>query len=144
MLANSSIVHASETVNPDLYFALRGGANNFGIVTSATVRTFPQGQIYISQPTWADNSSEEVLDEVYQLFTNPELTNDVDMGYDMYYLYDSERDDFVMSGTQRYETAMEHPPVFDAIDRIPTLSRSTSNATLANLTSGTPTLGTTR
>ena len=66
------------------------------------------------------------------------------MGYDLYYIYDPESDEFAMSGTQRYETAMAHPAVFDAIDQIPTLSRTTRSATLANLTGTTPQLGTTR
>lgn len=143
-MANSSIVIASETTNPDLYFSLRGGTNNFGIVTAFTIRTFPQGQIYISQPVWADDKSEAVLDQVYRLFTAPELTSDVNMGYDLYYTYDSNSDQFAMSGTQRYETALAHPSVFDAIDQIPTASRSTRNATLANLTAATPQLGTVR
>lgn len=135
---------ASEVTNPDLFFALRGGANNFGIVTSFTVRTFPQGPIYVSQPSWSDNQSEAVLDEVYKLYTDPILTRDVEMGYDLYFVYNADSDQFVMSGTQRYETAMAHPSVFDAIDEIPTSSRSTSNATLANLTGTPPELGTVR
>lgn len=39
VLSNSSIVTASEDTNPDLYFALRGGANNFGIISRFTCRS---------------------------------------------------------------------------------------------------------
>lgn len=39
VLANSSIVTCSETVNPDLFFAVRGAAASFGIVTSFTLTT---------------------------------------------------------------------------------------------------------
>lgn len=92
VLANSSIVTASVAKNPDLFFALRGGANNFGIVTCFNVRTFPQGQIYVSQPTWGDNQSEAVLDEVYGLYTDPDLTQDLEMGYDLYFVYDQAMD----------------------------------------------------
>ena len=31
---------------PDLYFALRGGGNNFGVVTRFDLETFPQGQMW--------------------------------------------------------------------------------------------------
>lgn len=144
VLANSTIVTASEDDNPELYFALRGGANNFGIVTAFTVRTFPQGQIHVSQVAWSDNQTEEVLDKVYELYTDPTITSDVEMGYDLYFVYDPETDQFAMSGTQRYETPMVNPPVFQAINRIPTISRSARNATMANLTAATPQLGTTR
>lgn len=39
VLANSSIVRASESQNPDLFFAIKGAAAGFGIVTEFTVRT---------------------------------------------------------------------------------------------------------
>ncbi|KAL1883346.1 hypothetical protein Daus18300_000404 [Diaporthe australafricana] len=39
--ASGAVVTASNTSNPDLYWALRGAAPNFGIVTSARVNAFP-------------------------------------------------------------------------------------------------------
>ncbi|KXH68837.1 FAD binding domain-containing protein [Colletotrichum salicis] len=42
VLANSKIVTASTTPNPDLYWALRGGGSNFGVVTKFKFNTFPQ------------------------------------------------------------------------------------------------------
>ncbi|KAH6612288.1 hypothetical protein B0J18DRAFT_452588 [Chaetomium sp. MPI-SDFR-AT-0129] len=42
VLPNGTITTASDEVNPDLFFALRGGLNRFGIVTSAVYRTHPQ------------------------------------------------------------------------------------------------------
>lgn len=41
MLASGTVVTASATTNPDLWRALKGGVNNFGIVTQFTARTFP-------------------------------------------------------------------------------------------------------
>lgn len=41
VLANGSITSASETCNPDLFTVLKGGNNNFGIVTRFNFRTFP-------------------------------------------------------------------------------------------------------
>jgi hypothetical protein len=32
--------------HPDLYYALRGGGNNFGIVTRFDMETFPQGKMW--------------------------------------------------------------------------------------------------
>ncbi|RYP72170.1 hypothetical protein DL771_004404 [Monosporascus sp. 5C6A] len=40
VLANSTIVHASETENSDLFWAMLGAGSNFGIVTSYEFKTF--------------------------------------------------------------------------------------------------------
>lgn len=41
VLVNGEIVIANETTRADLFWALKGGNNNFGIVTSVTIRTYP-------------------------------------------------------------------------------------------------------
>ncbi|KAH8157685.1 glucooligosaccharide oxidase [Xylaria polymorpha] len=46
VLANGTIVTASDTENADLARALRGGGNNFGIVTTYTLQTYRQGNIW--------------------------------------------------------------------------------------------------
>ncbi|KAJ7230834.1 hypothetical protein C8J57DRAFT_1481265 [Mycena rebaudengoi] len=41
VLGNGTIVSASASVNPDLYWAIRGASPSFGIVTSIEAQTFP-------------------------------------------------------------------------------------------------------
>ncbi|KAJ5781184.1 hypothetical protein N7457_006344 [Penicillium paradoxum] len=41
VLADSSIVHANATENKDLFWALKGGGTNYGIVTTLTMNTLP-------------------------------------------------------------------------------------------------------
>ncbi|KAJ3458830.1 hypothetical protein MRS44_012939 [Fusarium solani] len=118
-------------------------ANNFGIVTTFTIRTFPQGPIFSAQVSYGDNQTEAVLDKVYDLYTRPDLVSDLNMGYDLYYTYSTANDSFVMLGTQRYEQPIQAPPVFQEIDAIPPVSRNVRIGTLANLASNPP-LGRTR
>ncbi|RDW67425.1 FAD-binding oxidoreductase [Aspergillus mulundensis] len=143
VLANGTIATVNQSSSPDLYWALRGGGNNFGIVTAFTVRTFEQGPVSTTRTTYAPNQTEQVLDRVYDLFTDPVLTSDVDMGYDLYYTYTASSG-FTLSGTQRYAKPLANPPVFDAINQIPALSRSPSISTLSAQTAGSETAGITR
>jgi FAD/FMN-containing dehydrogenase len=47
VLANASIVTASASHNADLWKALKGGINNYGIVTAYTMKAHPQGQVSV-------------------------------------------------------------------------------------------------
>ncbi|KIJ12300.1 hypothetical protein PAXINDRAFT_118261 [Paxillus involutus ATCC 200175] len=46
VMPNSTIIAVTESSSPDLFFGLKGGFNNFGIVTKFTLRTFPQGSVW--------------------------------------------------------------------------------------------------
>ncbi|KAK7751571.1 hypothetical protein SLS62_006521 [Diatrype stigma] len=46
VLADGSVVVATSTEHPDLFWALKGGANNFGIVTQFKLTTYPIKQVW--------------------------------------------------------------------------------------------------
>ena len=45
VLASGQVVHASAHSHRDLWLALKGGSNNFGIVTHFNMATYPQGDM---------------------------------------------------------------------------------------------------
>ena len=60
--AEGELVKASETENPDLFWGLRGGGGNFGIVTEFEFRLNPVGPIVLAGPIfWPMEESPNVL-----------------------------------------------------------------------------------
>jgi FAD binding domain/Berberine and berberine like len=62
VLADGSLVHASPDEHPDLFWALRGGGGNFGVVTTFEFRTHPIGAALMAGPTfWPIEQTPEVM-----------------------------------------------------------------------------------
>lgn len=67
--AEGQIVRASADENAELFWALRGGSGNFGIVTSFEYRLFPVGpEIYGGAIAWRGDEARQVL-EAYRAFS---------------------------------------------------------------------------
>jgi FAD/FMN-containing dehydrogenase len=54
--ANGELLHASEDEHPDLFWALRGGGGNFGVVTSFEFRLHSIGPVVLAGPILFDAS----------------------------------------------------------------------------------------
>ncbi len=75
--ADGRAVRASDTENPDLFWGLRGGGGNFGIVTGIDYRLYPVGPDIVGGPiAWPASEAPGVL-ELYRTLAAsapPELT----------------------------------------------------------------------
>ncbi|RYO82820.1 hypothetical protein DL766_006238 [Monosporascus sp. MC13-8B] len=61
VLADGSIVEANATTNPDLFQVLKGGSNNFGIVTRFDLRTFKAMEIWDGNCVFAKSSTNDLI-----------------------------------------------------------------------------------
>ena len=61
VLADGSAVRASEDENEDLFWAIRGGGGNFGVVTSLTLRAYEQPTMIWGPTFWPLERSAEIL-----------------------------------------------------------------------------------
>jgi FAD/FMN-containing dehydrogenase len=75
VLATGETMRASADENPDLFWAIRGGGGNFGVVTSFTFRLHEVGMVFGGPTFWPAESAGEVL-AVYREFL-PQAPHDL-------------------------------------------------------------------
>jgi FAD binding domain/Berberine and berberine like len=61
VLADGRFVTASQTENPDLFWALRGGGGNFGVVTSFLFKAHPVHTVYAGPIFWEATHAKAVM-----------------------------------------------------------------------------------
>lgn len=61
VLASGQVVSANIKTNSDLFVALKGGSNNFGIVTRFDLEAFPQGEFWGGLILYDDSASPQLL-----------------------------------------------------------------------------------
>ena len=61
VLTAGELVQCDENRNPDLFWALRGGGGNFGVVTSLVFHTLPAMEAVTFRLTWRHFEGEQVL-----------------------------------------------------------------------------------
>jgi FAD/FMN-containing dehydrogenase len=61
VLADGRLVKASEEENEDLFWALRGGGGNFGVVTSFLFKGNPVSTVYAGPMLWELDRAEEIM-----------------------------------------------------------------------------------
>ncbi|MER7395340.1 FAD-binding oxidoreductase [Streptomyces sp. NPDC000151] len=75
VLADGSFVTANERDHPDLFWALRGGGGNFGVVTSFTFQLHPVHTVGVAVTLWTLDRIRDVL-QWYRDFL-PQATEDL-------------------------------------------------------------------
>jgi FAD/FMN-containing dehydrogenase len=61
VLADGSFVTANKAENPDLFWALRGGGGNFGVVTSFLFQAHPVGMVFAGPIFWDAKHAKAIM-----------------------------------------------------------------------------------
>lgn len=114
VLASGEVVKCSADDHQDLWKALRGGGNNFGIVTRYSMRTFKQGPFWGGSVFYYPASFPGQIDALVQQLHNSEAETHI-----MISLFFAAQFGQPMGLNQLYYTReVESPPVLDPFAKV--------------------------
>ncbi|KAH8891930.1 oxidoreductase FAD-binding protein [Thozetella sp. PMI_491] len=120
VLASGEIVYATASSYSDLWLALKGGSNNFGIVTRFDVPTFPLGTMLGGSLSF--NYTTATLDahaKAFSQFMDPQNFDDAaDMGVALVFISGGI---YALGDSLFYVKPIEDPPVYQPFTSIPGL-----------------------
>lgn len=133
VLANSSVVKANEESNRELFWALRGGGPNFGIVTSFTYKTYPVDKMWFEARLYTSDKNQELLNALVEYQNLAENDTKCSIVYSL--SADSSAPQSFVGFL--YLDPIEHPAIFSPFYRIKQAKNMTNSTigTIADLSS---------
>ncbi|KAL8752367.1 MAG: hypothetical protein Q9199_005784 [Rusavskia elegans] len=130
VLANGQIRDINQKSDPDLYFALRGGGNNFGIVTRFDLETFPQGLMWGGNTIHPPTTNASIC-KAFENFANNGSQNP-DAALIIAYAYF--QGSYIFVNNYDYALPTPFPPAFNEFTCIPNITDTQRITSLSNLT----------
>ncbi|UKZ80593.1 hypothetical protein TrVFT333_008355 [Trichoderma virens FT-333] len=137
VLANGALVNVSAASHPDLYRALKGGGNNFGVVTRYELTTFPQGNMSVNTISYDVSQAGAVFDAFTGIAASPNFDPYVSVQTGL--LYASAAKAWSLSSSAVYTKPVLHPEVFSGLEAVPSISNTSEITTVASLAAENPT-----
>jgi FAD/FMN-containing dehydrogenase len=132
VFADGSIQEVTYATYPDLYFALRGGGNNFGIATRFDLFTFEQGDLWAGTETFIySNETAAALNEAFY-YIDINAPSDPYAQVILAYAYVQSIDTYIIASDLQYGKPVVNPPILQNFTAVPGSISSTLRIT--NLT----------
>jgi FAD/FMN-containing dehydrogenase len=136
ILASGDIVNANIRENPDIFQALKGGSNNFGIITRFGLKTFVLGKYFGGFNYYYGNQSVQLLEAFASFVSNPNFDTKAAVITSTVY---SGTQGFVTTCILAYTEAVMNPPVLKNFTS--GIQPLVSNLRISNLSGFSGTLG---
>lgn len=131
VLADGSIVEVDEAHDPEFFHGLRGGMNNFGIVTRIEFKTFPQGLLW----TGSVYSPLSSINEQAKVFANITQAENYDnyASFIFGFGYSKERNLSVIIHELIYTKPVENPEYYQGFLELPSILSKSSITSASSL-----------
>ncbi|KAI1145867.1 putative FAD-binding oxidoreductase [Nemania diffusa] len=135
VLANGSLVNANVKENPDLYWALKGGGSNFGIVTTFTLATYSgYNEIWGSLQLYDIKYLPQLIEALYEY----QLMAENDRLANVEILASGTNTTIEILLTLAYLKPIEQPSIFEPFFRVNSTANITGIQTLTNFVQSYP------
>lgn len=135
MLASGEVVNANASSNPDLLKAIKGGSNNFGVVTSFDLLTFPQDGMWTGALGQPIDVRKVVFNAIAEIASNSNADPFGALVAD--FRFNSATGAWVMNHTIAYTKPVANPLIFQLLVSIkPQLSNTISIKNMSSVASG--------
>lgn len=137
VLANGSIVQVNNRTSPDLFWALKGGSNNFGIITRYDLYTYPTQKMYGGTLVWASNYTQQYLDAQTAFILPGGGSDDVKAAIMPNFGYDPITKQSGSGTVLVYDEAIDNPKALENFTAIPTTFSTAGVQNFADITAST-------
>ena len=132
VLASGQIVNANAASNPELWRALRGGSNNFGVVTAFDMRVFPQGDFwggFIGNDESTFDAQFQAFEQLNGNYADPyvSLINS--------YVWIAQTNSWLTYNNVEYTKPQVNPPIFQNFTNLPQIFSTMRISNISDFTS---------
>ncbi|KAF3025040.1 hypothetical protein E8E14_014367 [Neopestalotiopsis sp. 37M] len=131
VLADGSVITADAETNADLFRALKGGSNNFGVVTKFTMKTIPSDQVWAGMTFYPKQTIPQAIDAVVAF--SDRIRDDPDSNLVCIFTHMPEFKDVVVATMFNNIEGVEAPPAYDQWRELPQIMNTIKMTTISEM-----------